>query len=168
MLADYGRPYMLESLTAPVIVKYNWVFNAQDVDFNLAQITYLEETSGSAVKLRVNGSEFWVPSTWYILVTEEETYQVDTVSVQSCATTTHLAFSFAPDEMRLRTLPIEVIDYIDDISLVHPMIAKGNALCHPVGPTPQHEARQHHLSVVIGPHDLYKFIQNKTVGDLFS
>ena len=168
LLAEHGKPYLLDSLTAPVVIKYNWVFSGPMTDFVLTPITYLEETTGAAVKVRINGTEFWVPATWYILVTDRETYQVDTVTIQSCATNHHIAFSFSPDEMKLRTLDVTVIDYVDDISLVHPMINKGTALVHPVGPSPAGPGKEYQLSVIIGPHDLAKHLTNKVIGDLFS
>lgn len=168
ILPDYNKPYILDSLTAPVVVKHHWIFHAPLTDFTLSPITYLEETTSAAIKVRINNSEFWVPATWNILVTERETYQLDTVSIQSCASTKHLAFNFSPDEMKLRTLDVMVIDYVDSMSLVHPMINKGTALVHPVGPSPQGWGKQFQLSVVIGPHDLYKYLQNKVIGDIFS
>lgn len=168
VLPDYGRPYLIDSLTAPVVIKHHWVFNAPLTDFMLQQITYLEETTGAAVKLRINNSEFWVPSTWNILVTDRETYQLDTVSVSACASTNHIAFSFSTEEMNLRTLDISVVDYVESIALVHPMINKGCSLVHPVGPTPTFNGKQLQLSVVIGPHDLYKHLQNKVVGDVMA
>lgn len=168
VLPDYGRPYLIDSLTAPVVIKHHWVFSAPLTDFMLQQITYLEETTGAAVKLRVNNSEFWVPSTWNILVTDRETYQLDTVAVSACASASHIAFSFSPDEMNLRTLDIAVIDYAEQMSLVHPMINKGCALVHPVGPVPTFHGKQIQLSVVIGPHDLWKHLQNKVVGDVMA
>lgn len=134
----------------------------------LNPIQYLEETTGAVVKVRINNTEFWVPATWFILVTDRETYQIDTVSIQSCATNEHIAFNFSPDEMRLRTLDIMVIDYAEQMSLVHPMIGKGTALVHPVGPSTTGYGKQHQLSVVIGPHDLYKYLTNKVIGDIFS
>jgi len=168
ILPDYGRPYVIDSLTAPVVVKHNWVFNAPATDFMLAPILYLEETTGAAIKIRVNNSEFWVPSTWQILVTDRETYQIDTVTIQSCASTKHIAFSFSPDEMKLRTLDITILDYAEEMSLVHPAINKGTALVHPVGPSPKGIGKEHQLSVVIGPHDLYKHLTDKVIGDIFS
>lgn len=169
ILPEYSKPYILDSLTAPVVIKYNWMFNAQLIDFMLTPITYLEETTGAAVKVRINNSEFWVPATWYILVTDTETYQIDTVSITACASTNHIAFSFSPEEQNLRTLDIRVLDYCDSMSLVHPMIAKGQAMVHPVGPAPwSKNGEEEHVSVVIGPHDLYKHIGGKVVGDIFS
>lgn len=168
VLPEHNRPYCIDSLTAPVVIKHHWIFNAVQTDFCLAPVVYLEETTGAGVKLRINNSEFWVPSTWSILVTDRETYQLDTVSVQSCASTNHIAFSFSTEEMNLRTLDIEVIDYTDNIALVHPMINKGCSLIHPVGPSPMVNGKQMQLSVVIGPHDLYKHLANKVVGDVMS
>lgn len=134
----------------------------------LSPILYLEETTGAAIKIRINNSEFWVPSTWYILVTDRDTYQIDTVSIQSCASSKHLAFSFAPDEMKLRTLDITILDYAKEMSLVHPAINKGTSLVHPVGPSPQGIGKDYQLSVAIGPYDLYKHLANKVIGDIFS
>ena len=151
-----------------MVIKYHWIFSALITDFMLQKIQYLEETTGAGIKVRINNYEFWVPATWQILVTDRETYQFDTVSIQSCASTKHVAFSFSTDEMNLRTLDVEVIDYCDNISLVHPMINKGCALVHPVGPSPMLNGRQFQLSVVIGPHDLYKHLADKVVGDLVS
>lgn len=168
VLPDYGKPYMIDSLTAPVVIKHNWIFHGPTTDFMLSPITYLEETTGAAVKVRINNSEFWIPATWLILVTDRETFQIDTVSIQSCASTKHIAFSFSPDEMKLRTLDIMIVDYAEEMSLVHPMINKGTALVCPVGPTTQGVGKPLQLSVVIGPHDLYKHLTDKVVGDIFS
>jgi len=169
ILPDYNKPYLISSLTSPVVVKHHWTFNAPMTDFMLTPITYLEETTGAAIKVRINNSEFWVPATWNILVTERETYQLDTVAINACATTHHLAFSFSPDEMKLNTLDIMVIDYANSMALVHPMISKGTALVHPVGPAPtSNSGKIKQLAVVIGPHDLYKHLANKVIGDIFS
>ena len=168
VLPDHNSPYLIDSLTSPVIIKYHWIFNAPQTDFMLQQLSYLEETTGAAVKLRVNNSDFWVPSTWSILVTDRETYQLDTVNVAACASTEHLAFSFSTGEMNLRTLDIRVVDYAESMPLVHPMINKGCALVHPVGPSPLTNGKHLQLNVVIGPHDLYKHLQNKVVGDVMS
>lgn len=168
LLPDYNRPYLIDSLTSPVVVKHNWIFSGPMCDFTLAPITYLEETTGGGLKLRINNYDFWVPASWNVLVTDNETYQLDTVSIQSCATVKHLAFSFSPTEMKLRTLDISVIDSTDNISLVHPMINKGTMLVHPVGPAIGNNKTDLLLSVVIGPHDLYKYLSNKVVGDVFS
>lgn len=167
ILPEYNKPFLIESLTSPLIIKHNWIFNGSYVDFMLSPITYLEETTGAAIKIRVNGTEFWVPATWQILVTDQETYQLDTVSIQSCVSSSHVAFSFSPDEMRLRTLSVEAIDYVESMSLVHPMINKGTSLVHPVGPvTTNNKTIQ--LAIAIGPHDLYKFLADKVVGDIFT
>lgn len=168
VLPEFRRPYVIDSLTTPIVIKHNWIFSGPMLDFTLAPIQYLEETSGGVYKVRINNFEFWMPATWNILVTDTDTYQLDTVCVQECAKTKYLAFSFSPDEMRLRTLDITVIDAAESMALVHPMITKGTALVHPVGPSPQGIGKNHQLSIVIGPHDLYKYLANKVIGDIFS
>lgn len=169
ILPDYGTPYILDSLIAPMIIKHCWMFDGPMNDFILSPITYLEETSGPAVKVRINNSEFWVPKSWYILITDLETLQIDTVPIESCTNTKHIAYSFCPDEVNLRTLDIRILDHSKHEVLVHPMINKGTAMIHPVGPAPTLSKKNLlQLSVIIGPHDLYKYIGSKVVGDIIS
>lgn len=167
-LPDYNKPYILHSLTAPVIIRYHWIFNGSLCDFSLTPVTYLEETTGAAIKIRINNFDFWVPATWNILVTDNSTYSLDTVPIQSCSTVKHHVFIFSPNEMKLRTQYLEVVEYDEDRSLVHPMINKGTALVHPIGPSLNPKEKDMQLCIAIGPHDLYnKYLSNKVVGDIF-
>lgn len=159
---------MIDSLTSPVVAKYNWIFDALETDFRLQTITYLEETSGAVLKLRINNSEFWVPATWKILITDRETYQLDTVGIQVCSGVHHVAFAFSPDENRLRTFDIMVVDYKESMQLAHPMINRATALVVPVGPVQINLNKQIQACVVMGPHDLSKHLTNKVIGDVFS
>ena len=54
ILPDYGRTYIISSLTSPIVVKHNWMFDAPMTDFTLQPIQYLEETTGAALKVRIN------------------------------------------------------------------------------------------------------------------
>lgn len=174
VLPDYSRPYIIETVHDPVVIKHNWMFSGPMLDFMLTPITYLEETTAfTSVKLRVNGTELWVPESWYVLVTDPETLQVDTVAMEDLAKRQYLAFSFSPDEANLRTLDLEIIDASGRDAppkvFAHPMIPKGTALCHPVGPSaPMRNGKIFQLCFVVGPHDLYKFLVGKVVGDILS
>lgn len=167
ILPEFNRPYLIDSLDTPMVAKFSWVFNAEMCDFLLNPIVYLEETSGPAYKIRVNGSEIWVPDSWSFLATDFDTYQLDTIPFEACAKSKHIAFAFLPNENKLRTFDIEIVDYISYTSVVHPMINKGTAMVHPVGPVRAHD-KELHASIVIGPYDLNKFMGVKTVGDVFS
>ena len=167
VLPEFNKPILIDSLTAPIVIKYNWMFSGHLLDFLLTPITYLEETSGSAVKVRINNFDFWIPATWFILVVDSDTLQIDTVSITSCASNKHYAYPFSPQEMNLKSLDVRVLDYSDDMSLVHPMISKGQLMVHPVGPVIKPNSdKEIHISVVIGPYDLYKHLNNKVLGDI--
>lgn len=168
VLPDYNKPYLIESISSPIVIKHCWMFSGSACDFMLEPIKYLEETSSPMLKVRINNTEFLVPADWNILVTDRETYQLDTVPIQSCASVKHEAFAFVAEELKLRTLEVMVLDFqAESTCVVHPMINKGTALVHPVGPS-YGTGKQVQLSVIIGPHDLHKHLNGKTVGDLFS
>jgi hypothetical protein len=70
--------------------------------------------------------------------------------------------------MKLRTLDINVIDFADEMSIVHPMVSKGTALVSPVGQAAKNINQQIETCVAIGPFDLVKHLATKVVGDIFS
>lgn len=166
ILTDFSKPYILDNLTAPMVITHCWIFAADMLDFTLAPITYLEETTGPAVKLRVEGTEFYVPASWNILVVDRETSTIDTIPIGSCSSTPFAVFLMSVDDSKLRIGSISVIDYEPNYSCIHPLITKGTALCHAIGPTKTIRGTMTELGCIIGPYDLNKFIAGKTAGDL--
>lgn len=167
VLPDYNRPYAINSLTAPLVIRHHWMFNGNIFDFVLSEISYLEETTGPAIKISANGNGFWVPEAWHILVVDTDTSYVDTVPIISCASTPYSAFIFCSSDMKQRCQEIRVVDKADEMPIVHPMIPKGFAHVHPIGSTSVGSSSRiaPQLNIVIGPHDLYKILANKSTGD---
>lgn len=166
-LPETNNPFILDNVYTPMVFKYCWMFVGNMCDFQLQPITYLEETIGPVLLIRINNYDFWVPSNWHILVTERETYQIDTVNISQCSAVPHEIFYFCPTEMKLLTGSIIVLDEHPKMSLVHPMINKGTALVHPVGHGDIRIGdKPKQLSVVIGPHDMVKSLSGKVIGDL--
>ena len=143
----------------------NWIFSAHLLDFKLAPISYLEESSGPVVKLVVNDMPFYIPASWNILIVDSETYQVDTVPVTACSNAECFAFGMSPTDSKLRKFKVTIEDFEPKMSLVHPMIQRATALCHPVG-TVKDRQSETDVCIVVGPFDLHKWLNNKTIGDI--
>lgn len=163
---EWNRPLIVESLTTPLLATHFWCFSGPMNDYVLAPIAYLEETSGAAIKIRINELEFLVPSSWHVLVSDPNTYQLDTVPIAACSNALTHAVAMSPDDSKYRLFPITVIDFEPQSSIVHPMINKGHGLQHPVGLFVSRD-KQVHCTVTIGPYDLFKYIENLAVGDIF-
>jgi hypothetical protein len=71
-----------------------------------------------------------------------------------------------PNDSKFRTLPIQVKDVHPNMAVTHPMLQKGTALCHPVGDLTLDDGTTTIMNVVVGPHDLYKHLDNMLYGDL--
>jgi hypothetical protein len=163
---DWNRPLIIESLNTPLVAQYFWAFSGPLTDYILSPISYLEESTGPAIRLCINEIEFDVPTSWFIMVSDPDTYQLDTVPVAACANALCHAVLMSPDDSRYRLLPITVVDYIENAVCVHPMLQKGNGMQHPVGIYPSFN-KHVGLTATIGPYDLYKYIENLAVGDIF-
>lgn len=158
-LADYCHPFMLESVSGPVVPKHAWFYDVQVNDFILKPIMMLEETTGQTVRMRVNSFDFDVPASWFILVVDDDTKQVDTVSVTQCGSSTFKAFMMHPQLNRYELSPIQLLDLEPDGSVVHLLIPRQTLLCHPVGPSTS--SGDLSLSCLIGPQDV-----GRHMGDL--
>jgi hypothetical protein len=168
-LSDVNKPYIVDSLTQPIIPKYHWIFSAHMLDFTLAPMQYLEESSGPAIELIINDFPFYVPASWNILIVDEYTYQIDTIPVTACANAKSYAFSMSPIDSKIRKFEITIGDFKPNMSLVHPMIQRATGLCHPIGTTPD-RIKDANIDVdvccIIGPFDLHKWLNNKIAGDI--
>lgn len=162
---DFGKSYVIDSLTGPVVPKYYWIFSGPMLDFTLAPIQYLEETTGAVITVEINGLQFDVPAHWNILITDDDTWQLDTIPLSSCANQKTLAYVMSPNEYTLRTAEVKIIDYCGHKALVHPLLAKGTGLCHPIG-TIIHNGKEIDIMVILTPYDLYRFVGDKVVGDI--
>lgn len=167
VLNELNRPYIIDNLSQPLPLRHHWTFNAQQLDFMLAEISYLEETQGPTITLVIDDSEVKVPGAWNMLIVDRETYTVDVVPVTACTAFEHLAFVFSPEDGKLITAPIKVVNWDPKGVCVYPVIEKGQALVHAVTPGKLH-GRVIPRGVVITPHDLYRYINGRTVGDILN
>jgi hypothetical protein len=172
---EINKPYIIESTDSPIAVKYFWAFSATLADFILKPFTYFEDTIGNAVSVEINNFNFMMPSSWHILIIDPETSMVDTVPIASCAHQPSYAVLMTPSphDQKQRTAKINIIDFHENenISLVHPMVQKQHALCHPAGLANAHfdnVNNEVHVGVSIGPHDLHKYLNGLTIGNILS
>lgn len=133
----------------------------------MTEITYLEETVGPTVILSIADSLVKVPGAWNVLIVDRETYTIDMVPVTACAAFEHQAFVFSPTDGKLITAPIKVMSLEPRGTCIYPAIEKANALVHAISPGVLH-GKSTSRGVVIGPHDLWRWISGKTVGDILT
>lgn len=165
ILSEANRPYLIDTFTAPLGVSHFWSFSGQLLDFKLEQTQYLEEIVGKTIRVRAQNLEFDVPASWHIMIADTETYTVDTVPIAQCASFDQPIFMFSPDDCKPKIGRIQIIDFIEDGLCVAPEIPKGSAMIHPTGPEMSH-GKPIFYGVVIGPHDLGRWIAGKTIGDI--
>ena len=169
ILSETNRAYMVESLTQPLPqgAKFHWTFSGQQLDFTLTEILYLEETVGPTITLSIDGSEVRVPGAWNILIVDRETYTVDAVPVTACASFAHEAFVFSPEDGKLITATIRVLNWDPKGSCIYPAIEKANAVVHAIAPGKSH-GKPTSRGVIIGPNDLWRYLNGRTVGDILT
>jgi len=165
IINELNKPYIIDSLTAPLPLRYHWTFSGQQLDFMMTEITYLEETVGPTVTLVIDDSEVKVPGAWSILIVDRETYTIDAVPVTACAAFAHDAFVFSPSDSKLITAQVRVVASEQKGTCIYPAVDKGNALVHAITPGISH-GKSIARGVIVGPHDLWRWISGRTVGDV--
>jgi hypothetical protein len=135
------------------------------LDFKLEETQYLEEIVGPTIRLRIKNLELDLPASWSIMIVDKETYTVDMIPVAQCASFDQDVLLFSPNDSKLNTAKVSVIDYKQKGMCIAPEIPKGSAMIHPVSQELSH-GRNLTYGIVVGGHDLYRYIGGKTVGDI--
>ena len=165
-LTDYNSSYIISNVISPVVPKFNWIFSGELQDFKLERITYLEETTGTAIEVMINKFRFLVPATWHIMICDDETSIVDSIPIANCSTSDFDALLMCPTSSTPVRDKIRVLDLHLNESLSHISVAKGTMLCHPVGPIT--DVRPNDIySCMIGPYDIHKYISDISTTSLF-
>lgn len=167
ILAETQKPYIVESLSAPIGVSHYWTFSGHMLDFKLEPFTYIEETTGPTVRVVAQNLEMDLPASWQVLVVDQETYTIDCIPVAHCASFDHSVFLFSPHDGKMATTQMRVVDFRQQASCIHPAVPKGSALVVPTGPELLHGQRVFY-GIVCGPYDLARWIGGRTVGEILT
>jgi len=165
ILNELNRAYLIDSLTQPLPLRHHWIFDAHILDFMLSEINYLEDITGPTVSLLIAECEVRVPASWNILIVDRETSTVDMVPVSKCAAMDYLAFVFSPDDGKLITESIRIVDWNQKGTCIFPSVGTGTAVAHTIAPGFFH-GKEIQRAVLVSPHDLWRWIGGKTIGDI--
>lgn len=149
---------ILDSIYTPTLADHIWVLDLTIQDFTLAPLLVLEEVISPSIELMIRGFKFVLPANWNILVTDEETMQLDVVEVAELAGKEFKALIYGPDLPRAELDVVTVTNYHPNYQNVGPSLNKHQMLCHPISP---------HTWINVAPSDSYnKYLKNITVGDI--
>lgn len=99
------------------------------------------------------------------MIVDKETYTIDMVPISHCASFDQDVLLFSPDDSKLKTGKVKVLNYLPKYVCIAPEIPKGSAMIHPTGVELSH-GKPCHYGIVVGPHELYRYICGRTVGDI--
>lgn len=166
ILPEYNHAYNITSVSEPIVPRHAWYYDALLNDFMLRPLLMLEETTGPTITAKINGELLRIPANWYILMVDDDTKMVDTLSIDRAAGSGYKAFMMHPDLSRYELADVQLLDLEKSESVVHLLVAKQQLVCHPVGETATSKGLQ--MSVLIGPQDVGRHMGDLTAIDLLS
>jgi hypothetical protein len=131
---ENSQPIVIDNLYAPLVSHHLWVLDLAMMDYTLAPFMILEEITCSSITLQVMGFDFTLPSSWFVLVYDEETTQIDVVQVSDLAGAEFTALLYGPKQNKAQPAKITVMDYHNQYRNIGPSLNKHQMLCHPVSP----------------------------------
>jgi hypothetical protein len=132
ILDENKKSILINSLYDPIVSNFMWVLDLNIMDFTLAPITMIEETVCPTKTIEINGFQFKLPASWYMLVYDEVTTQLDSVSIADLTTNSFTALIYGPDATAAHSAKVKVIDYSAAEKNVYPSFNRHLMLCHPV------------------------------------
>lgn len=149
---------ILEDIDTPVLADYMWVLDLNLRDFKLAPLLVFEEIICPTIEVQVLGFKFPLPASWHILIFDQETLQLDTVSISKLTDGGFTALVYGPSMANIQPAKILTVDYFGNFRNVGPSLNKFQMLCHPVSPISW---------VCVSPSDTYnKYLKGCVIGDL--
>jgi len=158
---ENNDPIIIDNINGPVLSNYFWVLDLDfegEMDFTLTELQFFEEIHCPSLKISIEGFSFFVPSSWNILVMDEETTELDAIQVKKLAGREFTAVVSGPSGNKSRPCVVTVQDYSPDHINVGPLLKKHHMLCHPIGPNEW---------INIAPSDSHKYLKDRLIGDLF-
>lgn len=166
ILPEYNRPYLIENINSPIVPKNFWGFSSTLGDFKLYPLLYLEETTGTIATIDINGILFDIPYNWNIIITDDETLMIDCIAISECSIIQSKALIMTPADGKFRSIPIIIHDIKHNVSLSHPLIQRGCAMCQPIGEIELDDGTKTYGCIVISPYDFYKTLEGKSFFDI--
>lgn len=148
----------LDSLTQPMLSEYFWVLDLPELDFMLTPLLSLEQTTGPALELMIGNYSHIIPTTWNLLICDEDTLQVDVIQVSELAGREMTAFSYGPRISYPQLPAVTAINYYSAATMISPQLTKQQMLCHPINSS---------VWICISPTDGYnRHLKNLVAGNL--
>jgi len=158
ILDNNNESFILDSIHVPVLADHFWVLDLSILDYTLSPLLVLEELIAPSIELRVGNFNFVLPANWNMLVVDDDTMQLDVVSISELAGREFKALVYGPNMSRASMEVVSVVDYFPYHKNVGPSLNKHQMLCHPISPDSW---------VSVAPTDSYnKYLKELTAGDI--
>jgi hypothetical protein len=155
---DSLKAYILESVHVPTKSSHFFILDLQMLDFTLTPLEVLEEVNCPALVLNIENYEFALPSHWNVLIIDEDTSQLDIVTVDELAGKEFTLFAYDNERSYGYGIPVRVVNYLVDCHHVNPSLNRHHMLCHPF---------DSNKWICIAPNDGYnKYLKNLVLGDI--
>lgn len=149
----------VNNIHVPTISTHFWTYDFKILDYKLSPLIVLEEIKTPVMTIEIGSFRFNLPCKWNILVSDEDTSQVDLIDVATIAGREFDIVAFNHVRNTTHAVKIRVVDYKSEGVVVSPSIHRHQMLCHPIGPE---------LWINLAPTDmLQKYIKDMVLGNLF-
>lgn len=158
ILDENNKTILIDSIYNPIVSSSMWVLDFNIMDYTLTPINMLEETVCPTSTVEINGFRFKIPTSWYMLVYDDTTTQLDSVSVADLTSNNFHIFVYGVNATNAEAAKVRVVDYQLSEKNVYPAFNRHLMLCHPI---------QGDKWVNISFSDSYnRFLRGKDVSDI--
>lgn len=155
---ENGVPLVVNSIHDKWRSNYLWCLDLKSQDYTINLFKVVEGCDSNTLTLRINGHYIDVPASWYILVCDPETTQIDAVECNCLSNNTFYALVYGANVPTPEYAKIEVIDWVPVKHHAYPSHSRGLMLCLDIG---------NDKWITCSYSDTYtRFLKNKNVGDL--
>ena len=158
IMNELNNTVLLDNLYDPIISSDFWVMDLNIFDYTLTRLCMIEEATTPVFLVNIGVVNFIVPTSWYVMVFDDETSQIDAVSFSELTGKDHTVLVSNSNSLQPTGINMRIIDYKSSDKIVYPTLLKHQMLCHPI---------YEQMWINISPNDVYnRYLKNKFIGDL--
>lgn len=152
------KPIILENADDPIGSDYVWILDIDQQDFMFDRMHFFDQHLEKAKGFTFDGQYVEIPESWYVLITEASTGEMDLIQVKDIRGRHFDAFIYSHKSVIPQSAPMVMENARVFKQFCYPILNKNLMLVHPIDSD---------RGIVISPHNVYKKIKDTYVMDLY-
>lgn len=127
-----NRLICVDGIYDPIVDKYMWILDLDNMDFTLHEMTMLLEITVSTLTFNIDGLKLVLPTNWYVVIYDDEVGMMDVVQVSELMGRNFKLLTYGFSDLMISGSKYIIEKYDTKCVCIMPNLSKKQLLCYPI------------------------------------